>query len=356
MEQRKFTKRKVAVISALLVILLAAVAVSAQSVRPVNAASALQLSCTGSTPTTLTLSWTKSDDLHFSKYALYMAQGPNDVFAWAWTGLDQAVTSAYFSNLNPFSYYCFYIVDVDAAGNQSSNLCATYTAQNPALTVTAQTADTVTVTWTDNNVYSPLIPFRPYTIQISTADSNGPFTTITTVNEPTQNTYKTTGLNPGTYYLRMYETAGTGFLSYSNTVTFSVNAASTPTLTSSLTPTPTASPAPTVTTIPTAITVTQEPTAAPTATPTPDTGMPILYVAVGFAVIAIVALGAVGLFSAHARKISLKTSKYRQFRVIMVLSEPICSSVFARAAEDCTLGSGKIFRFPFGGFLFPEVG
>jgi hypothetical protein len=294
MGNEKVRKGKVALVSAALVILIMATAISVQSV---NAASNLPLNWVGSSPTTITFSWGTTGDRSFSRYDIFMAERYNGPYNRVWGTTDRSETSAYISNLIPDTNYWFYLTDTDMQGSQDSAIIMATTARNPTLSVIAQTGNSISLAWDDNNIYSTLIPFRPCNIQISTAGSSGPYSTVAATTDSSQTTYTVTGLSAGTYSLRLYQTAGPGFASYSNVVSVSlVESAATATPISTPTPTPapqqTSSAQPT--TQPTAAPITQPPTAQPTATPEPDTGIPALYIGVIAAIVIIAVLGTVG--------------------------------------------------------------
>lgn len=180
------------------------------AIRIVNAAATVTLSPSGQTETTISLAWTKSTDSLFKNYQLYFSStGVNGPYSSIWSTTNEAQTSTFVGGLSPHTDYWFYILDTDMLGNARSNTLQVTTTSNPQLTLTAQTTTTASLSWTDHNTYSSLVPFNSYIIQMSTSGANGPWSTLTTVTDPTQNTYVVTGLSSGLYYLKMYDNAGT---------------------------------------------------------------------------------------------------------------------------------------------------
>ncbi|MFB3889160.1 MAG: fibronectin type III domain-containing protein [Candidatus Bathyarchaeia archaeon] len=220
MGERKNAIGEVVFLSVLLLLLLCS------SVFPLNMASAaatLSLGRSGRTQTTITLSWSKSSDLVFSKYELFFSSnGVNGPFQLVWSTGDKSVTTYAVRNLSPATDYWFYIKDSDWFGSANSNTYQVSTTFNPSLSITVQTATTVSLSWSDSNIYSTLVPFKSYTIQMSTVGPDGPYSILETLTDRTQNTYTVTGLGTGLYYLQMYNTMGDGSISYSNRVNVSI--------------------------------------------------------------------------------------------------------------------------------------
>lgn len=194
----------------------------------VNAATSVTLSSPAQTETTISLSWTGSNDILFSSYTVYMStNGVNGNFTNIWSTTNKGQTSTFVYGLVPNTSYYFYVTDSGTlVGTSPSNYIQATTNSNPVLSNTAQTTSTVSLQWTDYNSYSTLVPFDNYVIQMSTSGSNGPWSTLTTVTQSSQNTYTVTGLNSGKYYFIMYDTVGsTGYTqtSYSNAISVTIS-------------------------------------------------------------------------------------------------------------------------------------
>jgi hypothetical protein len=195
--------------------------------QTVSAATSVTLSSPAQTETTVTLSWTKTNDWFFSRYEVYYATSVNGPWTLISTITDASQTSAAFTNFTPNTYYYFRVDDTGSAvGTSPSNVLQVKTQSNPVLSTDAQTATTVSLRWNCNNTYSSLVSFNSYTIQMSTSGANGPWSTVTTITSSSQNTYTITGLSVGMYYLRMYDTVGGGYSSYSNVLPVSLVAVS----------------------------------------------------------------------------------------------------------------------------------
>lgn len=192
-----------------------------------NAATQVVVSSTAHTETTISLSWTESNDWIFTSYDLYISysswQGP---WYHIWSTGTKGETTTYVSGLNPNTSYWFYIMDTGfAVGSTNSNPIEVTTVSNPSLQLTSQTATTASFLWNDYNSYSSLVPFDSYTVQMSTSGPSGPWSTLNTITDRLQNTYTITGLSPGLYYVRMYDTVGLSGdkqVSYSNVITVSI--------------------------------------------------------------------------------------------------------------------------------------
>lgn len=190
---------------------------------PVSGASTVTLGTSGKTQTTITLSWTQSGDSLFSKYELYMSStGVNGPFTKIYEQTNKAKTTYAVTDLQPETPYWFYIKDVDWLASANSNTYQASTTSNLTLAITSQTATTVSLTWSDSNIYSSEIPFTSYIIQMSTSDSIGPYSTLSTFTDRTQTTYTVTGLSSGRYYIRIQENVGGTYTSYSNIVEVSI--------------------------------------------------------------------------------------------------------------------------------------
>ncbi len=187
-----------------------------------KAATSVTLSSNAQTETTTTLRWTQSSDWLFSSYTLYYSTtGSNGPWQNIWSTTDKSVTSMYVHGLGPTSNYWFYILDSDSLGTAKSNTLEITTTNSPLLWVTSTTTTTASLSWSDYNSYSSLVPFDGYTIQLGSS-SAGPWSTLATITNPAQTTYVVTGLSPGqTCWVIMYDTVGpSGYQqdSYSNSV------------------------------------------------------------------------------------------------------------------------------------------
>jgi hypothetical protein len=182
----------------------------------VQGATSVTLSKAGQTETTITLSWTKSNDVLFSSYALYMStDGTNGPFTQIWSTTSKDQTTTYIYGLEPNTAYWFYVADSGSlVGTSNSNTLEASTNPNPTITITSKTTTTASLQWSVHNSYSTLVPFKNYVIQMST--DNGPWATLTTITDVSQNTYMVTGLSPATYGFRLIDNSG-NFSATSNT-------------------------------------------------------------------------------------------------------------------------------------------
>jgi len=93
------------------------------------------------------------------------------------------------------------------------------TLNNPQVILTDKLSSILSSSWTDENIYTSLVPFKNYAVQISTSGLNGPWSTLTTIINQYHNSYAVTGLKLGLYYVRVYDVVGSsGYISYSNAV------------------------------------------------------------------------------------------------------------------------------------------
>lgn len=192
--------------------------------QPARAATSVTLSSSAQTETTVTLTWSQSGDLLFTSYTLYYSSaGANGPWSNIWSTGTKSTTAMFVNGLSPSSNYWFYILDTDALGHANSNTLEVTTTNNPSLQITSTTTSTASLSWNEFNTYSSLVPFDSYTVQ-SSSSSGGPWSTVTTISNPSQTSYTVTGLSPGQkYYLAMFDTVGSaGNLqdTYSNYVTY----------------------------------------------------------------------------------------------------------------------------------------
>ena len=176
------------------------------------------LSSTALTENTVTLSWTKSTDILFTSYTVTYATSVNGPYFTVATITDKSQTAYAVTGLYPNTAYYFIVKDrsndVISSSTSSSNTYQANTASHPTISVTSTTETSVSISWTDYNSYSSIMPFKNYVIQMSTA--NGGFSTITTVSDVNQYTYTVTGLSPATYQFQMYDEVGS-YGQYSDT-------------------------------------------------------------------------------------------------------------------------------------------
>ncbi|MEM2268659.1 MAG: fibronectin type III domain-containing protein, partial [Thermoplasmata archaeon] len=171
-------------------------------------ATTVTLSSIAHTETTITLSWTESQDRYFVNYTLYMGKNVNGPYSAIWNTTDKTTTTYAVQNLDYSSTYYFYIVDQDIFGSARSNTYEANTTSPPQLKVNSVTQTTVSLTWIDNNTYSQLVPFISYTVEMKTP-TGGNWSTVNIINSASSNSYTVTGLSPGsTYYFRIYDSVG----------------------------------------------------------------------------------------------------------------------------------------------------
>lgn len=176
------------------------------------------------TETTVTLSWTTSNDWLFSNYEVTYATSVNGPYYNLQTITNKDQTTVCVTGLSPSTDYYFVIQDSGSmVGTTPSNTFEVKTTSTPQIVITSRTATTASLQWTDYNTYSSKVPFQSYVVQMST--SGGSWSTLTTVTDVTQSTYTVTGLSPGTYDFRMYDEVGTSgqYQSTSNEATLVIN-------------------------------------------------------------------------------------------------------------------------------------
>jgi hypothetical protein len=254
----------------LFLMLLLAISVGAIIIKPTSASvpitntgSPITLSCIGYTESTITFSWTQSDNPNFASYTLFESgfdaftiDNPNNYYFDAWSTSNKGTTQATIqvSNINIIHKglsskdaitYFFYIAENSTSGNsiKSNIIKASPTSPpNPNLYVSAKTENSVTLAWADYNNYCPQTPFISYTVQISNSSKDGPWTTVKEITDSLTRSCTITGLKKETYYIQVYDTVGTttNSKSYSNSVLFSnsqeINKTQTPTPTESYSP------------------------------------------------------------------------------------------------------------------------
>ncbi len=223
--------------------------------------STISLSCNGNTESTLTFSWTASDDQFFAKYTLYESSfdlhtvegssGPyNEV--WSTTSIAVTTTTIIVTNIgrlldkDSISHY-FYILESSSLGNSSKSniiIASPTSPPNPNLYIASQTPNAVTIKWADFNNYCAQAPFNSYTLQVNPSGENGTWSTVQTITDSSIRSYTLTGLSAVQYRIRIYDTVGVAGniqTSYSNVAVTALdsNANGTPSNSSDLNLTPT---------------------------------------------------------------------------------------------------------------------
>ena len=197
---------------------------------------AFTLRTTAQTETTVTLSWDQSSDAWFYSYTLWFSASVNGPYTNIWTTGNKAQTTYAVSGLTSNTNYYFYIADAGLLVNYNSNTLQVATVLNPTLAKTSFDYSSATLTWTDYNTqpYSSLEPFVSYTLQTSNSAS-GPWSTVTSITDSSQSSYRQMGLFHQTYWFRMYDTVGPSGteVSYSNTVSVAIPVAPTITISAS---------------------------------------------------------------------------------------------------------------------------
>ncbi len=195
--------------------------------KPAYGAFSPKLSSPAQTETTVTLSWTKSDDWLFKSYTVKYSTSVNGPFNTVATITDQSTTNFAVDSLSPSTSYYFIVEDsaseIISSSTAQSNTLQVVTASIPAITITSKTSTTASLQWSDYNSYSSLVPFRSYVIQMST--NGGSWSTLTTVTDSSQNTYTVTGLSPATYDFRVYSVVGSSgqYTTTSNVAALTIN-------------------------------------------------------------------------------------------------------------------------------------
>lgn len=161
------------------------------------------LSCTARTETTVTLSWTKSTDLTFDYYFVASSISPNGPFNDVAIIGNQSLTTFAVSELTQNTTYYFLVRDEGSNGGNAtttaSNICQVTTVSAPQLFLLSSTSSSITLTWNDNDSYSSAMPFYAFIIQENSGNSSQ-FSTVDTINNPSQNSCVIMGLSPDTSY------------------------------------------------------------------------------------------------------------------------------------------------------------
>jgi hypothetical protein len=181
------------------------------------------LSSTAKTETTVTLSWTESNDWLFSKYEAFYATSVNGPWTSFWSTTSKGETSTFKGGLSPNTDYYFKIKDSAAlVGTTPSNTLQVRTQPSPSLEITSNTETPASLSWLVYNTYSSQVPFWSYTVQMKTAE--GSWSTLTTITDRSQNTYTATGLSAGTFYFQIIDKVGSSgqYSSSSNVVTLTI--------------------------------------------------------------------------------------------------------------------------------------
>ncbi|MGO8807015.1 MAG: fibronectin type III domain-containing protein [Candidatus Bathyarchaeia archaeon] len=214
-----------------------------------NAAFTPALSSTAQTETTVTLSWTKSNDAVFYSYYVAYSTSINGPFNDAAIIANSSLTTFAVPFLTQNTTYYFVVKDQGSDGENAStslsNICQANTKNAPTLFLIGSTSTMISLGWTDYNTYTSEMPFYGFAINMSTG--GGQFQTLTVSNNATQNTYTVKNLVPGTSYQ---------FLAYDEVGPYGRYQTATNNLTASTTPassTPESTPTPTIPEFPTPV-------------------------------------------------------------------------------------------------------
>ncbi len=211
------------------IFLVALILISILSQLPLsNAQSSFSVWTIGQTETTISLEWNEVNVYASNGYTLYYSsQGTNGPFQSI--EINSPTTSTYpLTYLNPGTNYWIYVYTSWGGFTPSSETTTTIevtTAQVPSLQSSSVTETTVSLSWTDYNVYSNLTYFQSYTVQMM--PSSGSWSTVDTITAQSDTSYTESGLSPGTTYsFRIYDSIAvvglaSSFSSYSNTIQIS---------------------------------------------------------------------------------------------------------------------------------------
>lgn len=190
-------------------------------------AAAFTLGSLAQTETTITLSWATSNDVYFYSYHVWFSTTVNGPYTEIYSTSNKGETQYGVNGLVGNTNYYFYIEDKGLFVDYNSNTVQATTTPNPNLSKTSFDYSSVSLAWVDYNTlpYTTLEPFVSYTLQISNTGSSGPWTTVTSITDSSQNNYRAMGLFATTYYFRLYDTVGPSgntFSSYSNVISVAI--------------------------------------------------------------------------------------------------------------------------------------
>jgi len=169
------------------------------------------LSSPAQTETTITLSWTKSNELKFKAYQVEISAFANGPYSIIYFTNDSSQTAYAVVDLNPDTPYYFRIEDFSFSGTvitppSMSNTLEVSTVPKPSISVALVNETTVSLRWVDYNSYTPVMPFIDYDIEVKSAGDK--WSTLAYITNVTQNTYNLTGLSPATYEFRLVDELG----------------------------------------------------------------------------------------------------------------------------------------------------
>ena len=169
------------------------------------------LSSPAQTETTVTLSWTKSNDLMFKAYQVEISASSNGPYCIIYSTNDSSQTAYAVVGLNPETPYYFRIEDFSFSGTvitppSVSNTLQVCTVPNPSISGSLVRESTVSLRWVDYNSYTSVMPFINYDIEVNA--SGDKWSTLAYISNVAQNTYNFTCLNPATYEFRIVDEIG----------------------------------------------------------------------------------------------------------------------------------------------------
>jgi hypothetical protein len=223
--------RKILVISAIALLLFIS---SLCSMKTVYGVFTPTLSSPAQTETTVTLSWTKLNELMFKAYQVEISSSANGPYGVIYSTNDSSQTSYAVVGLNPDTPYYFRVEDFSFSGTvitppSVSNTLQVSTVPNPSISIALVGETAVCLRWVDYNSYTSVMPFIDYVIEVNA--SGDKWSTLAYITNVTQSTYNFTGLSPATCEFRIVDEVSTPtyltdtsyyIRSFSNVVTLDV--------------------------------------------------------------------------------------------------------------------------------------
>jgi PKD repeat protein len=162
-------------------------------------ATTLTVSSNGKGPTTLSLTWTQTNDVFFVSYTVqYSTAGSNGPWTTLVVITDYRVTSQYVYAMSPGGTTWWQVIDTDSFGSATSNQ---YQVTQPAvatLTYTRPTATSAQFSWNNPASYGGLVGFASY--QVMESINGGSYSAATTITVETTLSYTVQGLSSSTSY------------------------------------------------------------------------------------------------------------------------------------------------------------
>ncbi len=153
-----------------------------------------KIGSSGADPSAISLNWTQTGDLFFTKYVLAFSFAGSNGPWYVWANITGRTATSYVAiGLNPGTTYWWSIFDCDIFGCQQGNALQAAQPTAPSLTFSQPTETSATLTWTNPATYGGGLAFQSYTVMESI--NGAVYTAVSTITAASNPGYSATGLS-----------------------------------------------------------------------------------------------------------------------------------------------------------------